>query len=59
MALWCNLEWVRVQAIHDHAEAVRLGTDRATMPPDWIDLLTDDPVERVQWRQRELGRGRA
>lgn len=41
----------------DHADAVAIGTDRATVPGGWIDLLTDDPEERARWRANELRKG--
>ena len=54
VSMYLNLEWCRVADIYDQAEAIRLGTDRATMPGSWIDLLANDERERALWRVQEF-----
>ena len=54
VCLYLNVERERVTRITEIADAVAIGTDRATVPNDWIDIITDDPVERALWRSREF-----
>jgi hypothetical protein len=44
----------RASSVLDAADAIRLGEERAIVPNEWINLMTDDPVERAKWRQREF-----
>lgn len=54
VALHLNCEFARASRVLDAADAIRIGTDEAAVPWEWIDLMTDDPVERAAWRQREF-----
>lgn len=54
VSLYLNCEWARASKVLDQSDAIRLGNDAAVVPDAWIDLLTEDPVERARWRQREF-----
>lgn len=49
-----NIEYVRVANIVDMADAMEIGLGKATIPTEWINLLTTDPEERAKWIMREL-----
>lgn len=53
VAVYLNVERLRIQGIMNMADAVKIGMGQARVPGDWIDLLTDDPAERAEWRQAE------
>ena len=54
LALDLNIEWAEITSIIEMADAVEIGIGKATVPRDWIDVLTDDPVERAKWLIRNL-----
>lgn len=58
VAVRLNDAFVRTRRKVDTVEAVRVALGTATMPRDWIDLLTDDERERTLWATNELLRSR-
>lgn len=57
VSLYLQCDWAEVVDRVHAADGVAIGVGAADVPPDWIDLVTDDPVERVRWRNRQLKRG--
>lgn len=53
VCLYLNVEWARVSRILEVADGVLIGSERGIVPTAWIDLMTDDPIERAKWRNRE------
>jgi hypothetical protein len=54
VGLYLNVEWERASRVVETADAVAIGTGNARVPNAWIDLITDDPAERAEWRIREF-----
>ncbi len=56
VSLLLNTERVRIENIVDISEGVAIGRGDRRIPNDWIDAMTDDPVERAKWKAREWKR---
>lgn len=58
VALYLNAVWAGVANTIEASEAVEIGVGSATIPNEWIDTITDDPVERAKWRLKEFKKER-
>lgn len=56
MALYLWWEWARVERVTELVDALGIAGRELRLPREWIDLLTDDPVERAKWRNDEYRR---
>lgn len=51
MYFW--FDWSVAQRIYEYSEGTKIGSGRAKMPRESINLLTDSEYERALWRSEE------
>lgn len=54
VCVYLNLPYAEAANIVDMSDAVEIGMGKTTIPHDWIDLLTEDEIERAKWRLKEF-----
>jgi len=57
VSLILNSERIRLRQLIDMSEAVAIGRGDKTVPDEWIELLTDNEMDRIKWKQQEFKKG--